>query len=105
MWKSACTTESFGDINAKLLADELKDEVKKAEEEWKQIDRDLTKWAGGGLFAGLLAAGPMIATGHGAFLPAAGVATAGLVTLGVAHSKRKSFQDKFPAAFFMKLEK
>ncbi len=104
IWKSACTTEPFTDINAKLLADELKDEVKNAEKEWEGIDRDLVKWAGVELVGGLLSAGPMIASGHAAFLAAA-MTTAGVVNLGVAHSKRKSFPDKFPAAFFMNLKK
>ena len=103
VWKSACTAESFSEINAKNLADELVSEIRKAEVEWKQIDLDLLKWFGAGLSAELLAAGPLIASGYGAFLAAA-IAISGAIEIGVTQLKRKSFQDKLPAAFFMKLK-
>ncbi len=103
VWKSACTTESFSEVNAKNLADELVSEIRRAEVEWKQIDLDLLKWFGAELSAGLISAGPLIASGYGAFLAAA-IAISGTFTLGSTQLKRKSFQDKFPAAFFMKLK-
>jgi len=102
VWKSARTTDQFSEANAKLLAEELKEEIIKAEEEWKQIDRNLLKWFGAELSGGLLTAGPLIASGHGAFLAAA-VATSGIITLGAVQSERKSFKNKYPAAFFLKL--
>lgn len=102
VWKSARTTDQFSEANAKLLAEELKEEIIKAEEEWKQIDRNLIKWFGAELGAGLLSAGPLIASGYGTFLAAA-VATSGIITLGVTQSERKSFKNKYPAAFFLKL--
>jgi len=103
VWKSACTTEPFSEINAKNLADELIDEIKKAEVEWKKIDQELLKWFGVEFSAGLLSAGPLIASGYGAFLAAA-IVIAGATKLGTTQWERKSFQDKFPAAFFMKLK-
>jgi hypothetical protein len=103
VWKSAQTTDQFSEANAKLLAEELNEEIIKAEEEWKQIDRNLVKWFGAELGTGLLAAGPLIASGHGAFLAAA-VAASGIITLGVTQSERKSFKNKYPAAFFLKLK-
>lgn len=103
VWKSACTAEPFSEINANLLADELKDEIKKAEVEWKKIDRKLLDWVGIEATAGLMAAGPMIASGHCSFLAAA-LALGGIIKLGVTQLERKSFQDKIPAAFFMKLK-
>ena len=99
VWKSACTAEPFSEINAKNLADELVSEIRRAEVEWKQIDLDLLKWLG----AELVAAGEQIVSGSGYFFPAA-VAISGAIKLGVTQLKRKSFQDKFPAAFFMKLK-
>jgi len=99
VWKSACTTEPFSEINAKNLADELVSEIKRAEVEWKQIDLDLLKWLG----AELLAVGEQIVSGSGYFFAAA-FAIAGAIEVGVTQLKRKSFQDKFPAAFFMKLK-
>lgn len=104
VWKAACSAKPFSEINAKLLADELNLEIKKAEEEWKQIDRDLLKWFGAEVSAGLLAAGPLIASGYAIFLATA-FAAAGSLTLLSTESQRRSFQDKFPAAFFMKIEK
>ncbi len=103
VWKSACTVEPISEINANLLADELKDEIKKAEVEWKKIDRKLLDWFGNEVKAGLIVAGPMIVSGYGSFLAAA-LALGGMIKLGATQSERKSFQDKFPAAFFMKLK-
>ena len=103
VWKSARTTDTFSKTNAKLLAEELIEETIKAEEEWKQIDRNLLKWVGAELGSGIAAAGPMIASGHGQFL-AAGIAIAGIINLGVTQSERKSFKNKYPAAFFLKLK-
>ena len=103
VWKAACTTEPFSDINAKNLADELVSEIRRTEVEWKQIDHDLLKWLGAELSAELISAGPLIASGYGAFLAAA-IAISGAITLGATQLERKSFQNKFPAAFFMKLK-
>jgi len=57
------------------------------------------KWLG----AELLAIGEQIVSGSGYFFAAA-FAIAGAIEIGVTQLKRKSFQDKFPAAFFMKLK-
>ena len=99
VWKSACATEPFSEINAKNLADELVSEIRKAEVEWKQIDLDLLQWLG----TELLTVGEQIVSGSGSFL-AATIAISGAIKLGVTQLERKSFQDKFPAAFFMKLK-
>ncbi len=99
VWKSACSGEPFNEINAKFLADELNYEIRKAEAEWKKIDRDLLKWFG----SELIVAGKQILTGSGYFLPAM-IALMGIIKLGTTQLERKSFQDKFPAAFFMKIK-
>jgi len=99
VWKSACSGEPFNEINAKFLADELNYEIRKAEVEWKKIDRDLLKWFG----SELIVAGKQILTGSGCFLPAV-TALMGIIKLGTTQLERKSFQDKFPAAFFMKIK-
>jgi len=103
VWRSACTGEPFSEANAKILAEELREEVKKAEQEWKQIDSNLLKWFGAELSGELLAAGPLIASGYANFLAAAMLASSG-ITLAVTHLEEKSFQDKFPAAFFMRIK-
>ena len=54
--------------------------------------------------AGLLAAGPLIAAGHGVFVGAAAAAI-GATNLADSYRTRKHFPDLFPAAFFMDIEK
>ena len=104
VWRGASTAGSFDDKNALLLAEELGQRIRDAEVEWKEIDTDLLKIVGTAAVSGLLAAGPLIAAGHGYFLAAAaGVAGAGAVANST--RRRLSFPDRFPAAFFMKIEK
>lgn len=103
VWKSARTEDHFDDINVGLLAEELREEVALAKEEWRKIDDDLLKIIGGEAAAGLLAAGPLIESGHGLFLGASAV-TAGAATLAAAYRRRKRFPCQFPAAFFMNIE-
>ena len=102
VWTHARTEEPFEEANAIMLAEELKEEVARAEEEWGKIDQDLLKILGGELGAGLLAAGPLIAAGHGHFVAAAAV-TVGATTLAASFRQRRRFPDRFPAAFFMKI--
>jgi hypothetical protein len=101
VWKQACDPTSFDRINARLLADELAAEVARAKAEWDKIDQDLLKTAVAGTGAGLFAAGPMIASGHGVFLAAATI-VGGIGSLAAAVRSRKRFADEFPAAFFLK---
>lgn len=103
VWKDASTEDQFDSKNAILLAEELTERIREAEVEWKEIDRDLFKIVGGTAVGGLLAAGPLIAAGHAAFLAAA-VGVAGAVPLINSTLKRRSFPDRFPAAFFMKIK-
>lgn len=102
IWKQACDPNSFDEVNGTLLVDELMDQVAKAKAEWNKIDQDLLKTSVGGTGAGLLAAGPLIASGHGIFLAAAALVGGG-ATLAAAAWQRKSFPDQFPAAFFLRL--
>lgn len=99
VWKQACDPQSFDQVNGKLMAEELQSEVRKADDEWKQIDRDLLKYAGGAS-AGLITSMPMIGSGQGVFLAAASV-MAGAAAVGAAAWQRHRFEDKFPAAFFL----
>jgi len=103
VWKDASMEDSFDSANALLLAEELGEQIRNAEQEWKKIDRDLLKIVGGAAVTGVLAAGPLIAGGYANFLAAA-VAVAGAGSLLDSTLKRRSFPDRFPAAFFMKIE-
>jgi hypothetical protein len=103
VWASACTEEPFDDANSLLLAEELADRIREAELEWKEIDTDLLKIVGAEAITGILAAGPLTAAGHAEFLAAA-AALAGVVDLATSTLRRRSFPDRFPAAFFMKVQ-
>jgi AraC-like DNA-binding protein len=103
VWKDASAEDQFDSANAILLAEELAAQIRDAEQEWKKIDTDLLKIVGGVALGGLLAAGPLIAAGHANFLAAA-VAVAGLGPVIHSTLQRRSFPDRFPAAFFMKID-
>jgi AraC-like DNA-binding protein len=103
VWKDASTENQFDSANAVLLAGELAERIREAEQEWKNIDTDLLKIVGAAAAADLLAAGPLVASGHAYFLAAAAVVS-GTVPLVISAKQRGSFPDRFPAAFFMKIE-
>jgi hypothetical protein len=104
VWSASATGNPFAEQNAQYLADELDAAVRSAEEEWKQIDRELIKWLSGEAAATLLSAGPLIASGQAGFMAAAALTT-GAATLTASYLQRRGSGDKFPAAFFMKLSK
>lgn len=101
VWTQACDTKSYTNVNGQLFAEELQSEIRKAEDEWRQIDRDLLKIAGGS-GAGLVVSAPMIGTGQGIFFAAA-AAIAGLSALAASAWQRQGFPTKYPAAFFLRL--
>lgn len=103
VWKSARTDDVFDSVNAQVLAEELREEIANARNEWKEIDRDLVKIAGAELATGLVAAGSLVAEGNAHFLAAA-VGVTGAATLLSSRWRRKSFPERFPAAFFMNIE-
>lgn len=100
VWKQACDPQSFDQVNGRLLAEELQSEVQKADEEWKQIDRELLKYVGAA-GAGLITSMPIIGSGQGIFVAAAAV-LAGGAAVGVSAWQHYGFEDKFPAAFFLR---
>lgn len=104
VWKAAKVENDFDSANAVLLAEELNHEVQQAEQEWDKIDTDLLKMVGTAATADILAAGPLIASGHAYFLAAA-IAASGAVPLIASTRLRQSFPDRFPAAFFMKIDR
>lgn len=103
VWKDASTGNPFDSANAIHLGDELAEQIRAAELEWKKIGSDLLKIVGSAAVGGLLAAGPLIANGHAYFLAAA-AAVAGGVPVVSSTMRRRSFPDRFPASFFMKVE-
>jgi len=101
--KEASLSDPYDEANARLLGDELKDQIRRAEEEWKGLDRKFLKWFGAELGASLLAAGPLIQSGNGMFLAAA-LATTTAIQIGVSEREAAGFQTKFPAAFFLQIK-
>ena len=103
IWREASNEKPFDTVNAEILGRELGEQVRKAEVEWNEINRDLVKIIGAGTTTALLAAGPLIAFGHGEFLAAA-AAVSGGTTLISHKMKKRSFPNRFPAAFFMNID-
>ena len=104
VWKAARADEPFDASNVRLLTEELRGEIAAAEDEWKKIDYDLITRAG----SSLLAAGSgIISQGSGFFL-AAETAVAGVAgAVGFLRKSlldHKNFPNRFPAAFFLKLD-
>lgn len=101
VWKAARADEQFDESNIRLLTEELRDEIAKAEVEWERIDHDLITRAGPALVAG------MISQGSGFFLAGA-TALAGVAGAAGFLAKslldHRNFQKRFPAAFFLELK-
>lgn len=101
VWAQACDTNSYARVNGQLLAEELATEIAKADDEWKQIDRDLLRNAGS-IGAGIATAATMFGSGQGGFVAAAAV-IGGLPLLAASAWQRRGFARRFPAAFFLRL--
>ncbi len=105
MWNSASVDDKYSDINTSHLADELKHEVAQARIEWKEIDQKLIPT----LMGGVAMAGAVVA-GSAGMLPSASIHGGGVAAavavgqLVQSTQKRRTFIDRKPAGFFMKLE-
>lgn len=93
-WLTARGDAPFSRRVAEGLALELDEQIRTAEKEWKQIDRQLTKWFGAEM-AGLLAVTPA----HPLWL--AGGAVAGAATVGVSIAQHADIS-RSPAGFFLR---
>jgi len=103
MWAKARGDQPFSERAAIDLANELTDAVGEAEAEWAKLQAELTKRTSQTVVAALAAAGPAIATGTA--LWHAAVTAAGAVGVGLwSKFKRRQYDVKFPAAFFMDLK-
>jgi hypothetical protein len=102
VWESARSEEPFSEANAIHLANELTDEVRKAEAEWREIRIDIPKIVGAAVTA-VSAAAPFVVEGSAGFAAAAvGAAQVGSVLWK--NQKLRRFQRRFPAAFFMDID-
>jgi hypothetical protein len=99
VWSNCRDPDEFSASNAVNLAAELREEVAKANEEWRKIDEDLLKWIG-------VAGAQLVTSGVVGFVPAAaGAAVTGITGLIHASMKRNAFKDRYPAGFFLGLRK
>lgn len=99
-WQTVAKGAEFEDRTALFLAAELDQRVNEAEAEWRKVDIDVMKWAGGALSMGSI---PAVLSGNAAW--AAGAAVAAGITLAAASWQRAVLPKRYPAALFMKLQK
>jgi hypothetical protein len=103
MWEEARGDQPFGERAAIDLANELAAAVGEAEAEWEQLKGELAKRASQAVVASIAAFGPAVATGAALWHAAATVA--GAVGVGLwSKYRRRQYDAKFPAAFFMDLK-
>lgn len=101
-WSKERSEDPFNEEGAIHLASNLSDAVREAEAEWVDIKAEITKFGASGIGAGMLAAGPLVASGHALWL--AGAAATGAVSISLfSKYKERAFQKRYPAAFFMSL--
>jgi hypothetical protein len=102
VWERARSDEPFDEQSAIHLANNLTVAVDEAEAEWRQIQKDIVKYGGGGLAAGTVPAGAAIASGHALWVAAATII--GTATMAVwSKIQKRAYLKKHPAAFFMDL--
>ncbi len=103
MWGQARGDQPFSERAAIDLANELTAAVGEAEAEWAQLKGQLVKSVSQAAVASIAAFGPAIATGAALWHAAATAVGAVGVALWSRY-KRREYDTKFPAAFFMDLK-
>jgi hypothetical protein len=99
VWRAAEGEEPLDESNVQNLAAEMRHEMAEADEEWREIDRDLAKWLGPGVV------GAAVAIASGDFMPAVAFAAGGAAKLMVAGDRRRSLPRRRPAALLLQLER
>ncbi len=102
VWGATSKTSPFDDANIPALAGELDEKIREADSEWRKIDRDLIKLVAAQTIGGLLAAGPLVASGYAAWLGAAAT-LAGVGDLVQSTMRRTEYRLEYPAGFFVDL--
>jgi hypothetical protein len=99
VWKASAEAAEYSDENIENLAAELLQRINEAEDEWRKIDRRLIEILGASITA---AVAEVVSKGTGAWVPAATTAALGATAgLAVRAHHRRSFENRFPAAFFL----
>jgi len=102
VWRIADPEATYAPAAAENLAAEWYETIREAEEEWAKIDRDLLKWMSG---IGAIAAPFVVKSGAEWIGAAIAGITAGAGSLAVAAHQRSTFENRYPAGFFLKLKK
>lgn len=101
IWKSCRDPHEFAEPNALNLVAELHEKISEARSEWSKIDQDILKWFG-------TAGGAIAAASFAGFLPAAAAGSAaavsGIAALASARMGRRSFRERYPAGYFLRLD-
>ena len=98
VWRACREPDAYSSLNTANLAAELDHEVRNAQEEWDNIDKQLFAWLG-------VATGELVSSGLVGFVPAAAAAAVtGTAGLALAQWQRKSFDRRFPAGFFLSVK-
>jgi hypothetical protein len=104
VWDKMRGDEPFDERNAVELANRLTEAVNDAEAEWLNIRKDVVKFGGGGIAAGIAsAADAAITSGHAMFMAAAAV-VGSATFLTWSRLKEAAYLKKYPASFFMDLQ-
>ena len=103
-WDATSKVSPFDDANIPSLAAELDEKVREADSEWRKIDRDLLTLVATQASTGLLAAGPLVASGYATWVAAAAT-VAGVVDLVQSTMRRNECRLEYPAGFFVDLQK
>lgn len=103
IWRNCSSDKLFDEQNIKYLEDELKHHLKEAEVEWGNIEKKFFKNFGTAT-AAIVGSYPVIAKGSAEFLIGS-LAISGLTNLGVLWHEKHSFPKKYPASFFLNINK
>jgi hypothetical protein len=99
VWNDSRESELFAEENAVALAAELHHEIRRAEDEYKKIDRELLTVLGA-------STGTLLASSAIGFVPAASAAlVANAVGLVRSQWQRRSFETQCPAGFFLNVDR
>lgn len=100
VWRACSHPDEFASPNALNLATELNEKISEARSEWAKIDQEILKWFG-------TAGGAIAAASFAGFLPAAAAGSAaaisGVAALTSAHIGRRTFRERYPAGYFLRL--
>lgn len=110
LWKDCKEAQPFSDQNADRLLQELTFEINKAQQEWKQIDKGVTKNLFDSIKQSLVGIGigtgsAILSSNFECLIPPVGQVVQNVISKGLSTKKAKeTFFHKCPAGFFMDIK-